>query len=301
MEINEAHQPPDNTAKSAVIPSQPDVPMSAPAPAACPTCANGANTILTSHIYAIGRIEARFPRISAEKEFAQVTGRTVNAGKTDQQTFYTVLSKRENRYLVRQLCWVLTVQGLDTYILHPRDPADYELLVEAIRPQPSPLDIDVVIGMKGPIAPPELCNGLMVPIVAFDQIYSFDRDALIKAIPKPEKIKAEQFKAAAEEVFNRIMQMTDNAGATDEHRALNYLAMRYPGIYSTTADQFARDCALTSVDVLPSALRGTRNIVEVICSYTNRTTDFTDKWFVRVDVTELFPFLVTKGGPYYDR
>ena len=34
--------------------------------------------------------------------------------------------------------------------------------------------------MKGPIAPPQMCNGLMVPIVVFDQIYSFDRDALIK-------------------------------------------------------------------------------------------------------------------------
>ena len=41
----------------------------------------------------------------------------------------------------------------------------------------------VVVGVRGPIAPPEMCNGLMMPIVAFDQIYSFDRDALIKALP----------------------------------------------------------------------------------------------------------------------
>jgi hypothetical protein len=41
------------------------------------------------------------------------------------------------------------------------------------------LDLDVVIGMRGSIAPPEFCNGLMLPIVAFDQIYSFDRSALI--------------------------------------------------------------------------------------------------------------------------
>lgn len=39
----------------------------------------------------------------------------------------------------------------------------------------SPSDIDVVVGLRGPIAPRELCNGLMVPIVAFDQIYSFNR------------------------------------------------------------------------------------------------------------------------------
>src|ERR1700730_11974919 len=143
-----------------------------------------------SYVYAIGKVEARFPNLAAEKEFAQATGRTETAGKTEQPTFHTVLSKRENRYLVRQLCWVLSIQGLETYLLLPRDPADIDLLVEAIRPAPSPNDIDVVIGMRGPIAPPEACNGLMEPIVIFDQIYSFDRDTLIKAIPKPEETPA---------------------------------------------------------------------------------------------------------------
>ncbi|MDD5322546.1 MAG: hypothetical protein PHD43_18415, partial [Methylococcales bacterium] len=189
----------------------------------------------------------------------------------------------------------------ETYLLVPRDPADIDLLVETIRPAPSPNDIDVVIGLRGPIAPPEMCNGLMVPIVAFDQIYSFDRDALIKAIPKPEKTTAAQFGPAAEELFNRIMQLTDNAGATDEHRVLNYLAMRYPAIYGKAAEEFAHDFSLTGVEVRPSPLSSTRNIVDVIFSYTNRNTDFTEKCFVRCDVTEEFPFLVTKLSPYYDR
>ena len=277
--------------------------------AGCATCggAGGATesspngTGMPSYVYAIGQVEARFPNLAAEKEFAQATGRADTAGKTDQQTFHAVLSKRENRYLVRQLCWVLSIQGLETYLLAPRDPADIELLVEAIRPTPSPNDIDVVIGMRGPIAPPEMCNGLMVPIVVFDQIYSFDRDALIKAIPKPEKTAAAQFGPAAEELFNRIMQLTDNAGATDEHRALNYLVMRYPAIYGKAVEEFALDFSLTGVEVRPSPLSSTRNIVDVIFSYTNRNTDFTEKFFVRCDMTEEFPFLVAKMSPYYDR
>jgi len=89
----------------------------------CPTC-GGAGTAgasptdvqTPSFIYAIGRVEARFPNLSAEKEFAQAIGRADTAGKTDQQTFHAVLSKRENRYLIRQLCWALTIQGLDTYL-----------------------------------------------------------------------------------------------------------------------------------------------------------------------------------------
>ena len=185
-----------------------------------------------SFVYAIGRIEARFPRLAVEKEFAQAARREETVELTDQQTFFHVLSQPQNRYLARQLCWVFTIQGLETYILHPRDPMDIDRLLEAIRPQPSPMDIDVVIGVLGPIAPPDYCNGLMVPIVVFDQVYTFDRDTLIKAIPRPDEMTEARFKAAAEEVVDRIMQMTDNAGATDDHRALNYLVMRYPGIYA---------------------------------------------------------------------
>jgi PatG Domain len=187
MEQNEVNEPSTNQdmARSASItPAQGEVMDSPPAQEMpCPTCAGAAASMPMSYIYALGRIETRFPRLSVEKEFAQVTGRAETVGKTDQQVFHGVLSKPENRYLARQMCWVLTIQGLETYILQPRDPVDFNQLVEAIRPVPSPNDIDIVVGMRGPIAPPEMCNGLMVPIVGFDQIYSFNRDALIRNIP----------------------------------------------------------------------------------------------------------------------
>src|SRR4029453_3659739 len=155
------------------------------------------------------------------------------------------------------------------------------------------------IGVRGPIAPPELCNGLMVPIVAFNQIYSFDVDTFIQSIPRPEQVPAEQFTPAAEELFMRIMQLADNAGATDEHRALNYLVVRYPQIYATTAERHAQNASLTAVEVRPSRLSGVRKIVDVIVSYTHRQTDVIEKYFVRVDVTEEFPFLVTRLSPYF--
>jgi hypothetical protein len=300
QQTKEQSASPDETRRdSTVTPCQgPLTPPDGEAP--CPTCARTAASSPASFVYAIGRIEARFPRLSAEKEFVQATGRAETAGQTDQQAFYNVLSQPENRYLARQMCWVLSVQGLETYLVQPRDSRDFDRLVEAIRPHPSPMDLDVVIGVRGPIAPPEACNGLMVPIVVFDQIYSFDRNGLIKAIPRPEKMAEEQFEAAAGEVLDRILQMIDNAGATQEHRALNYLAMRYPGIYGKAAEQFTRDFSLSGVEVRPSPLSSTRNILDVIVTYTNRTTDFREKFLVRVDVTEEFPFLVTKLSPYYD-
>jgi hypothetical protein len=302
MDQNEVAELSASGATNEARPSQVAVDTVAPAqPAPCPTCGAAAGSP-ASYIYALGQIETRFPRPSVEKELAQATGRAETAGSTDRQAFQSVLSQRENRYLARQLCWVLTVQGLETYILQPRDPADLDLLIGALRGPPDPVPwISTVIGVRGPVAPPEYCNGLMIPIVAFDQIYTFSKDALIEAIPRPDSIPADRFEPAATELFDTIIQMTDNAGATDENRAMNYLAVRYPTIYARAAEAFGGNLGLTSVDVQPSPLSGSRNIVEVIFSFTHRTTGFPEKSFVRVDVTEEFPFLVTKLSPYYDR
>jgi len=255
----------------------------------------------STYVLALGRVELQFPTLALEKEFAQATGRAPTKGLTDRQAVQAVLSDRQNRYLARQLCWVFTIEGIETYILAPRDPADLDLLLEALRPAPRPTDVDVVIGVLGPIAPPEACNGLMLPIMVFDQIYSFDVDALVKSIPRPEKIEAEQFEPAAEELFSRIMQLADNSGATDEYRALNYLAVRDPNIYAITAEAFATNSSLTAVDVRPSRLSGSRKIVDAIFSYTNRQTGVEDRYFARVDVTEEFPFLVTRFSPFFER
>lgn len=268
---------------------------------ACPTCAATAKAAAApAWIYAIGSVGPRFPKISVEKEFAQALGREKTADLTDRQALHAALSKPENRYLVRQLCWVMTIGGLETYILLPRDPADVALLIDTLRPTPEPWDLDCVIGVRGPLAPPEMCNGLMVPIVVFDKIYSFDRDTLIKAIPRPGKTSAKEFEPKAAEVFHLMTQMRENAGATDADRAVNYLAVRYPRIYEAAAEAFGKNESLSAIDVRPSMLSGTRKLVDVIFSFRNRNTDVVEKQAVRVDVTDEFPFLAKPLSPYYD-
>ena len=42
-----------------------------------------ATTSSPSYVYAIGRVEPRFPSLAVEKEFAQATGRSDTAGLTD--------------------------------------------------------------------------------------------------------------------------------------------------------------------------------------------------------------------------
>lgn len=254
-------------------------------------------------IYALGRIEMRLPTLAVEHELRQAMGRDEASGKTDHEAAQLVLAARENRYLARQLCWVLTIQGVETYLLQPKDLTDFEALIATLRREPNPSDMDIVVGELGPISPPEMCNGLSVPIVFFDQIYSFDRDSLIKALPSAKARKGDEdlLHKTAGEFLDRVMQMAQNTGAGDEHRAYNYLVARYPALYHLIADAHARNLSLTAIASRFSPLSALRRIVEVIFSFTNRQTDFTEKYFVRVDVTEEFPFLVSKLMSYMDR
>jgi hypothetical protein len=267
----------------------------------CPTCSipSVATARPSNFVYALGRIEPRFPRISVEKELAQAAGQTETASLTDRQALRKVLLEPHNRYLARQLCWVMTISGLEKYIVLPRQPSDLDLLVEALRPEPEAGALDVVIGVMGPIAPPDLCNGLSLPIIIFDQFYSFDRKSLIKEIPRPEKA-GKEFDASAAEVLDRILAAADNAGANDEHRALNYLVVRYPGIYARAAECYHRDMSLTSMEVRPWGLSVSRKVVEVVFTFTQRKNEFVEKYSVRVDVNDEFPFLVSKMAAYFE-
>lgn len=266
-----------------------------------------------SFAYALGEIDFRFPSLGLEKEVAQVIGSTDARGVTDRGAILAAISADENRYLARGLCWILSVGGLDAYILVPRDPADFQLLTEAVNeagqessvaePGRRASHVDVVIGTLGPIAPPGMCNGLSIRMLFFDQIYSFDRASLIRAIPVPDSAQGASeatFRDTAGSFFDQIMLMSDNAGATDEHRALNYLAVRYPRIYTTVAEEQDRNASLDGISARQSPLSQTRRIVDVIFSFRHRQTDVVNKYLARVDVDDMHPFLMTPISPYYD-
>jgi hypothetical protein len=257
-----------------------------------------------SYVYAIGRIHPRIPNMGVEKELAQVVGEASTSGLTDAESFHTVLTDRKYRYLVRQMCWVFAVEGVETYLVQPRDPGDFDLLADTVRPSADSGDVDVLIGHRGAMAPPEYCNGLVLPTVGFDQIYSFDRAAIIAALPLPEEMskdKEKHFRVAAGEVFDRITQIADNTGASYQHRAANYLAVRYPRFYGVVTEAFQRNVAFTGLDFALSPLAGARTIVDVILNFQHRETAVTERMFARVDTTEEFPFLVTPLQPLYER
>lgn len=270
--------------------------------AQCPTCGSAprkAGSLISSggFVYALGRIEARFPNESIEKELAQAIGRAETAGLSDRETMQRVLSAGENIYIARQLCWVLTIENRATYVLAPRDSADVTLLIGSLRPTPRRTDVDVVIGSIVGMAPAVLCNGLQLPMISFAQLYSFDVDSFIESISRPNDAEAKQFASAVEDLLARITQLTDNTGSSDEDRAINYLALRYPAVYQKVAEMTLQDHSWT-VDARASRLSASRTLVDVRFSFRSRKTDVVERYFARVDVTELFPFLATKLSPY---
>jgi hypothetical protein len=272
----------------------------------CNANTNGGNMAhYNSYVYAIGKTTYKCPNESIEVELAQAIGLSTEEqtrGRTGEEVVHAALTDPANRYIARQICYVLKIEGLETYILVAADPLDIDRLAQSLKPTAAGMvDNDVIIGRRGPIAPPDMCAGLQVPIVLVDQIYSFDRDTLIKAIPRRKGENEDQFKKTANELFNHIIQITDNAGATDEHRAMNYAAVKSAGIYERTQLMQNENYSLSAVDVRTSALSGTRNIKEVIFSYENRANRATQKWFVRVDVSGEFPHLVSPMQEYFER
>lgn len=274
----------------------------------CSTCGSGnvsARPIspINNYVYAIGKIDPQFPRISVEKEFAQLTKAVKSQGMSDRQVFHKLINDPANLYIVRQLCWVFSVADVETYLVVPRHNTDLHLLIATFREDTRTLAIDSVIGEKGQLAPPDFCNGLSLPIVFFDQLYSFDKESLLKslleAVPDA-KDPDVNFSKIADEVLQKVLLMTDNTGLSAEHRAINYLSLRYPGLYKKVADCYNRNLSLTSVETRRWKLAATRAVVEVLLTFTHRKDDFIEKYSIRVDVNDEFPYLASKIAPYYE-
>ena len=113
-----------------------------------------------SFVYAIGKVGYRFPNKSLEMELRQATGRISEQeikGNIREEVIYKTLTDPNNRYIARQICYILNIERLETYILAPTDPLDTDRLAKAVRDAPDDDDVDVIIGRRGPIAPLLTC------------------------------------------------------------------------------------------------------------------------------------------------
>jgi hypothetical protein len=308
--FNRAIEPASST--NIVAPSNGSGSCSCGAPGGACTCA-GSQGASSGFVYAIGTVEAEYPNVAIEREM-QIMGVGIEAdpempmkSTEDRHWQHAVLTKdrKKTRYLARQLSWRLTIEDLPAFVLKPRDCCDFDDLIDCLkRPKYSkpsggkgkkekkngsdtvaspfglPEDLDVIVGVKGANTP----DGIEVYV---DQI--FQRDILF-----PHK-----------HVY--FSQIVDNYGLTDEDRAYNFLTARYdiaPKILEVQKE--FEQVALEGVPTIYSRLSGDSNrIVRVIFTFKGHIKGYSalveKKYFVRVDVTNEFPVIITPWHPYLDR
>ena len=264
---------------------------------ACPSC-NAARAAIQPipdpWVYVIGDVDPRSPSLAVEKEAMGAMVRASTKGLTNAQALQKVLEARGNEYLVREMCYVLLVQEVETYILVPHFAQDYPMLIEAAKSE-----LSAVIGSRGPIAGPEVCNGLTLPILVFNMIYNFDKQALISDMPLPagtEPTKAAEFRRAAADIFDQALPLiTTGMGA---ERSLAMVLLKDESFYHKMWEEFNQDAQLKSIELKAASVGGLQTHFDVIVSTQSRKHGGLTSIFERVDASGKFPFVVSRWRPY---
>ena len=261
------------------------------------TCTDVSAFTQGSYVYAFGTIKPTFPSLDVRKEFERLASKAQPPVSPDD--FYTVLD--QNPYIADYLCWVLEIGNVDTYVLKPRSRREQEDMIQSLKQVGSSFDgqSSIVVGPMGSPADPGLCNGLQVPMVLVNQVYYFDFNDQIAQISKEYCADGNAVNAVL-----KAMELKPNPGESNQDRAYNYLAFRYPEIYIQTCtlqkDTSDGPYFLVSISTRPSPVQvlGSRDLVDVIFKYQNPANQQEKFYFCSVDVTGQFPFLNTALRPY---
>ena len=269
----------------------------------CPTCQQNAARLQpgrASFIYAFGKIRPSVSNLGLEKEIATAAGQRLTNGESDEEALRALLVVPEYRYLATEACWSLRVDEVDAYILRPADTNGLDAILRAIGSDKGEDGMDIVIGRSGPMTGFSECNGSVLPVVIPTQVYSVNRPDMLKAFTPASGIRPEAQKSAIKQTLDVMRGLAGNQGSADGHRALNYVISRYAGVYEEVAKNLLEGWALSGLQFKASPIASGRRLVDVIFAFRSRKTDAVQKSFVRVDTTDLFPFLVQPMAPYFD-
>jgi hypothetical protein len=270
-------------------------------------------------IYVIGTVDIRFPDQSISEELqavARMAAQTTNddtlntAGEDEplRAWYHRVLSRPEARYVARQVCWILKVEGQPAYYLTLRDLHDLATLIECLAHADNE-DFDLFVG-SSTLIPTDACPGIFAPPLLVEQMRPVDRESIRQwcEVPEPrsraKRPSSNESSATApdpDRLFNMLVQSADNLGDRDEWRALNYLAISCKPLYEKYVEMAIGGHDLDAIRVLPSRLSREKRIVDTVFAFRERRTGVVQKFFARVDVTHLFPVMVNGFTEYFDR
>ena len=291
-------------------------PIVAPSQGATSGCGCSACTSSTSapsqFIYVLGTVDVCFADQSVSEELESVarTARVTQGENEPLRTFcHRALMMEAGhlraRYIARQICWILRVEGQAAYYLVLRDYEDLVDLVNCLKHAEGD-DLDLFVGTS-PLQPVDLCPGLSLPVITVDQICSFKKERMLEWCSSPSKAPTKKREGRAQvpagddgdRLFRMLVRSADNFGDKDKWRALNFLAVHYKPLYEKYSE-LSNTFDLISIIVIPSRLSRDRRIVDPVFSFRDRETAIVKKFFIRVDVNYLFPMIVTPLSEYFD-
>lgn len=256
-----------------------------------------------SFIFSIGSLSLRFPSVAIENEFRQRERMTVARGTKLPESVIkrSILVLRENEHLARNICIVQSITGIPAYIVLPATAHVLDQLLSALE-KSSDAVWTLLIGRSGGMAPPTACNGILAPYLICDTVYVFTLDELLEnlskivtAIVTTRKWSKETFKKTSEEVFRQIVNIPDNLGANDGHRALNYFATQHPGPYIAVMERTGH-ALLHRIDTLVSDGPAGQILVTIVMNFVDRMTGVPERLATTIDVTEEWPFVVESNA-----
>jgi hypothetical protein len=266
-------------------------------------CACQNSNASSRFVYALGTVDIHFPdqSIVGQLETVAQTKELVRGHDEDKRAWcYRVLKDNPDaRHVARLASWVLTVEGIDAYYLVLRDLNDLDTLIKCLD-HPRNVDLDLFVGSSS-LAPVERCAGVKAPILVVEHLSTFKRNDIVEWFKKPSGTRrSANAEKLNDELFEELFQGADNFGQTDWWRALNYLAVRYPQLHECFAEMAANNHEFKGFSVDESRLAeiGPRRMVDPVFSFQHKDTGVVQRYYVRVDVTYLFPMLVRHIAKY---
>jgi len=260
------------------------------------------------YLYAIGHLDVRFPSLAIEREYQQ-RERAIPDLPQHPRNARLLAVLQKNPHLSMRVSYILLIGGTPVFALTPSSGFLKDAFFKALEHSHEAEHFCAVIGRVGGFTDPASYGGLLLTLVAVDQLYPFAASEWVKGlkeVAKPalqsRKIEASGFQTVSQGIFREVMNMPDNIGMTDGHRALNYLLLQHPGMFLAAAERSGHLLDRIETRVMQGV--GGRRHVAVILSFLDRATNVPERVYCTVDITEEWPFVVAPDGlgfaPYVD-
>jgi PatG C-terminal/PatG Domain len=124
----------------------------------------------SKYVLAIGSLRVAIPSIAVAREINRLAGSPAK-NVVQEPVPSQLISGSDRKYISRHLCWLLNIEGKDSYLLFSRVPGETEMLLAAYSQGGGEGGGRVLVnGLLGPVPTDESSGGFKLPTVVFDEV-----------------------------------------------------------------------------------------------------------------------------------